>query len=131
MKAVLRLPLLAAALGLAALPAFAHHSFAADYDTSKPLTLRGQVTKVDWMNPHVQFYLDVKDETGKVAHWVFELGSPNALRRDGWTRYSLKPGDEIIVKGCQAKDNSKHGNATTILSSDGKTLLAGHNLISR
>ena len=125
------MPVLAAALGLAVLPAHAHHSFSADYDTSKPLTLRGTVAKVEWMNPHVQFYLNVKDAAGNTAQWIFELGSPNALRRDGWTRYSLKPGDEIIVKGCRAKDNSNHGNATTILSADGQVLLAGHNLISR
>ena len=113
MKVVTRFTVLAAALGLAALSASAHHSFAADYDTSKPLTLRGTVTRVDWMNPHVQFYLDVKDSAGKVAHWVFELGSPNTLRREGWTRYSLKPGDEIVVKGSRAKDNSNHGKVVS------------------
>jgi Family of unknown function (DUF6152) len=116
--------LLAVALGCA-LPLSAHHSFAADYDTSQPLTLTGRVTKVEWMNPHVQFYIDVKDPSGKLTNWVFELGSPNTLMRSGFTRNSLKIGEQITVQGCRAKDNSNQGNATSILSSDGKVLLSG------
>lgn len=77
------------------------------------------------MNPHVRFYLNVKDESGKVTTWDFELGSPNTLLRSGWNRNSLKIGDEITVKGCRAKDNATQGNATTILSNDGKVLLSG------
>ena len=114
-----------AALGLSALPSFAHHSFSADYDTSKPITLHGRVTKVDWMNPHVLFYMDVRDASGRLTNWQFELGSPNTLMRAGWTRHTLKAGDEITVKGSRAKDNSNQGNATAILSSDGRVLLSG------
>lgn len=115
---------LAIALG-SALPLSAHHSFAADYDASKPLTLTGRVTKIEWMNPHVRFYMEVKDASGKVTNWEFELGSPNALMRSGWTRNSLKVGEQITVQGCRAKDSSNQGNATSIESSDGKILLSG------
>ncbi len=112
-------------LSVITLPALAHHSFAADYDASKPITLHGTVTKIDWMNPHVRFFLDVKDDSGMVTNWAFELGSPNTLMRSGWRRDSLKPGDEVTVKGSQAKDSSNQGNATSILSRDGKVLLSG------
>lgn len=108
-----------------ALPLAAHHSFAADYDVSRPLTLTGTVTEVEWMNPHVLFYMDVKDASGQVTNWAFELGSPNTLMRSGWTRNTLKTGQQITVKGCRAKDHSNQGNATSIYSSDGKVLLSG------
>ena len=74
-------------------PALAHHAFAAEYDASKPVKLTGTVTKVEWTNPHTWFYLDVKDVSGKVTNWGFEMGSPNGLMRQGWTRNSIKPGD--------------------------------------
>ena len=126
---------LALQLSVIALPALAHHSFGADYDASKPITLQGTVTKIEWMNPHVRFYLDVRDPSGKVTNWAFELGSPNTLMRSGWRRDSLKPGDEITVKGSRAKDSSNQGNATSILSRDGKIVLSGvsggGNLVAR
>ena len=81
---------LLAVLGLSALPALAHHSFAAEYDAKKPIDLTGTVTKIEWMNPHARFYMDVKDDAGKVTNWEFELGSPNGLMRQGWTRNSMK-----------------------------------------
>lgn len=109
---------------LLAVPALAHHSFAADYDASKPITLQGTVSRVEWMNPHVRFYLHVKNESGGVTNWSFELGSPNTLKRSGWTRNSLKIGDEVTVKGCRARDSANQGNATSILSRDGKALLS-------
>lgn len=109
----------------ATIPALAHHSLAADYDTSKPITVHGAVTKVEWMNPHVRFFLAEKDDSGKVTNWEFELGSPNTLMRSGWTRESLKTGAEITVKGVRSKDSSNLGNATSILSSDGEVLLSG------
>jgi hypothetical protein len=117
--------LLAAALLAAAIPCAAHHSFAADYDASKPVVLHGTVTRIEWMNPHVRFHLEVKDESGKMTNWDFELGSPNTLLRSGWNRNSLKIGEEITVQGCRAKDSATQGNATTILSGDGKVLLSG------
>ena len=117
--------LLLASLLVIALPVLAHHSFAADYDASKPITLRGTVTKFEWMNPHARFSMDVKDDSGGVTRWEFELGSPNTLMKSGWTRNSLKIGDEVVVKGCRSKDYSNQGNATSILSGDGKIVLSG------
>ena len=128
MTSRIRFLILVLQFGAAGVPSFAHHSFAADYDASKPVLLRGTVTRVAWVNPHVRFYIDVKDEFGRVTNWDFELGSPNTLMRSGWTRNSLKIGEEITVKGCRAKDSATQGNATTILSSDGKVLLAGQDL---
>src|ERR1017187_7193584 len=117
---------LAAALGMTALPALAHHSFAAEYDNKKPVSLTGTVTKVEWMNPHARFYLDVKDEkTGTVSNWEFELGSPNGLMRQGWTRNSMKLGDSVSVDGSLAKDGSNLANARTVKLSDGRKLFAG------
>jgi hypothetical protein len=116
---------LAAVLGLAAVPALAHHSFAAEYDAAKPVTLTGTVTKVEWMNPHARFYIDVKDDAGKVTNWEFELGSPNGLMRRGWTRNSLKQGDTVTVDGSLAKDGSSLANARTIKLADGRKVFAG------
>jgi hypothetical protein len=125
MKKLPYLLILASELCIIASPVLAHHSFAADYDASKPITVRGAVTKVEWMNPHVRFFLAEKDNSGKVTNWEFELGSPNMLMRSGWTRESLKAGAEITVKAVRSKDSSNLGNATSILSSDGKVLLSG------
>jgi Family of unknown function (DUF6152) len=114
-----------AGVGLMLAPAFGHHSFAAEYDSTKPMTATGEVTKVEWMNPHARFYVDVKDEAGKVTNWEFELGSPNGLMRQGWTRNSLKVGDMISVEGYMAKDGSKLANARTVKLSDGRKVFAG------
>lgn len=110
---------------LAAAPAFAHHSFAAEYDSAKPVTLKGTVTKMEWMNPHARFYVDVKDESGNVTNWELELGSPNGLMRRGWTRNSLKPGDNVIIEGYLAKDGSKLANARNVTLADGRKIFAG------
>lgn len=112
-------------LALGAVPALAHHSFAAEYDSSKPVTVKGAVTKMEWQNPHARFYVDVTDEAGKVTNWEFELGSPNGLMRRGWTRNSLKPGDSVTIEGYLAKDGSKLANARNVTLGDGRKIFAG------
>src|ERR1051326_5591547 len=114
-----------AGLALASLPVLAHHSFAAEYDAAKPVTLKGTVTKVEWMNPHARFYIDVKDDAGSVTNWEFELGSPNGLMRAGWTRNSLKQGDVVSVSGSLAKDGSHLANARNVTLADGRKVFAG------
>ena len=118
---------LAAVLGLllTAAPVLAHHSFAAEFDASKPLKLTGTVTKLEWTNPHTWFFVDVKGEDGKITNWGFEMGSPNGLMRAGWTRNSMKAGDMVTVEASRAKDGSNTANARTVtLASTGKTLFA-------
>ena len=110
---------------LAAVPVVAHHSFAAEFDATQPLKLTGAVTKIAWMNPHTWFSIDVTDEAGKVTNWGWEMGSPNALMRAGWTRNTMKIGDLVTVEGSRAKDGSHHANArVVILTSTGKRLFA-------
>lgn len=113
-------------LALAPAAASAHHSFAAQYDASQPVTLQGVITKVEWMNPHTFFYIDVTDEkTKKTTNWAMEMGSPNGLMRQGWTRNSMKVGDKVTVEGSLAKDGSPTGNARTVmLEATGKRLFA-------
>jgi hypothetical protein len=107
-------------------PVIAHHAFAAEFDADKPVKLTGAVTKLDWTNPHAWIYIDVKDETGKVANWGFELASPNGLMRSGWTRFSLKPGDVVTIEGTRAKNGSNNANAqAVILANTGQKLFAG------
>jgi hypothetical protein len=115
-----------AGLGLLApTGAFAHHSFAAEYDAKKPVSLKGTVSKVEWTNPHARFYVDVKDESGAVQTWNLELASPNVLIRNGWTRHSLNVGDQVTVEGAQAKDGSQMANARSVVLADGKKVFAG------
>jgi Family of unknown function (DUF6152) len=114
---------LAAGVLMAATPMLAHHSFSAEYDGAKRVTLKGIVSKVDWMNPHVYFYIDVKDDSGAITNWALEMGPPNGLQRSGWTRNTMKVGDEVIVDGTLAKDGSKQANArSVIMASTGKKL---------
>jgi hypothetical protein len=105
--------------------AIAHHSFAAEFDSAKKLKLTGTVTKVQWRNPHIYFFVDVKGEDGKIYNWAMELGSPNGLMRRGWTRDSLKIGDLVTVEGARARDNSYKGNATSVVMADGKKMFNG------
>ena len=112
---------------LAARPGVAHHAFAAEFDSDKPVKLTGAVTRLDWTNPHAWIYVDIKDESGKVANWGFELASPNGLMRNGWTRFSLKPGDVVTIEGSRAKNGSTNANAQSVITSTGQKLFAGAN----
>jgi DNA/RNA endonuclease YhcR with UshA esterase domain len=125
MRAKLGILLVGAGLMITAAPVFAHHSFAAEYDATKPVDVKGVVTKVEWTNPHARFYVDVKDEKGTVTNWNFELASPNVLSRNGWTRHSLKEGDTISVQGSKAKDGANLANARTVTLADGRKVFAG------
>ena len=109
----------------AAAQLFAHHSFAAEFDANKRVTLTGTVTKVDWRNPHIYVYLNVKDDNGKVTEWACEGGPPNVLLREGWTRNSVKEGDEVTIDGAVAKDGSKRCNSRSVNLADGRKVFAG------
>src|SRR5881394_1501030 len=122
MKSRVLAVLVALAVVASAMPVFAHHSFAAEFDSTKPVNLTGVVTKVEWMNPHTYFYVDVKDpQTGKVQNWACEMGSPNGLTRQGWTRNTLHVGMVVAFEGTRAKDGSNRANARDV-TVDGKKL---------
>jgi len=125
MKRMSVLILAAGLWGLAARPLSAHHSFAAEYDAAKPVTVTGTVTRVEWTNPHARIYLDAKDENGQVVNWDFELGPPNGLMRRGWTRNSLKPGHVVTIAGFMSKTAPHGANARTVKLSDGRQVFAG------
>jgi hypothetical protein len=115
-----------AGLMLAALPMAAHHSFAAEYDSTKRVTLTGKFTKMDWVNPHSWIHMEAMNPaSGKVETWDIETGPPNTLYRNGWRKDAIKPGDEIVVTGAVAKNGSNTVNAQSVKTPDGKTLLAG------
>jgi hypothetical protein len=124
-----KLVLLCAVVGLfvigRAAPTSAHHAFAAEFDANKPVRFEGTVTKMQWTNPHVWIYVDVKKPDGKIENWAFEAGTPNVLFRRGFTKNSLATGTKVIVDGYQSKDGSKRANGRDITLADGRTLFLG------
>jgi hypothetical protein len=111
--------------GLVATATDAHHSFAAQYDANQQVTLKGTITKVEWMNPHTYFYVDVADDTGKILNWAVEGGAPNVLYREGWKPTTLKEGDRVTILGSRARNGSPLVNALSFQLPDGRCVFAG------
>ena len=106
-------------------PVAAHHAFAAEYDGSKPVKLRGTVTEMEWINPHSWIHIDVKNPDGTISKWLIEAGAPNSLIRRGWNKNSLLPGTEILVEGFQAKDGELRANGRDVTFADGRKMFVG------
>src|SRR5437879_6149688 len=110
---------------LAVIPVYAHHPFAAEYDSNKPVTVMGTITKIDWENPHAHLYIDVKGDNGETEHWTMELGNPQKLENNGWKKDMVKMGEMVSVSGWKARDGSNHANVNTVTMPNGKKLAAG------
>jgi hypothetical protein len=111
-------------------PALAHHGFSVEFDKDNPITLTGSVTKFEFMNPHIYFYLDVKGKDGKTVNWAFEGGPPNVIYRQGWRKDTLKPGDVVTVKGFRAKDGTHLAACATVKLPDGREVSAGSGAVA-
>jgi hypothetical protein len=125
MNSRLRVWALGVGLGLLPVAAFAHHSFAAEYDSNQPISLKGTVVTMEWVNPHSWLHIAVKDEAGKTVEWRCETAPPNMLYRQGWRKNSLKEGDVVTVEGFRAKDNSATMSARSVTTGDGHKMFAG------
>ncbi len=121
----MRLKTVFAGLLVAVLPALAHHSFSAEYDSNQPVTLKGTLTKVEWTNPHGWIYIDVKNDDGKVTSWAVEFGAPNALLRRGLRKSDFPAGVELVVNGYRARSGSPTINGTSVKFPDGRNLFTG------
>ena len=114
------------AMTVAAVPVTAHHSFAAEFDAAQPITIKGKVTKIEWQNPHVYYYVDVPDAGGTVVNWAIEVGAPNGLYRAGWRKDSLKIGDQVTVEAFRAKAGGPHANGASVILANGKKVFSGN-----
>lgn len=117
---------LIASLSATAVPLLAHHSFAAEYDSAKPIKVTGTVTRVEWLNPHIWFYVDVKDEKGNVVNWAFSGGAPGQLMRRGITKDVIQPGMTVVVEGFMAKDGSHNANGSKVTFADGSSVFTAN-----
>ena len=115
---------------VASAPLVAHHAFSAEFDQSKPVKLAGEITKLEWTNPHAWLFIDVKTPDGKVTNWRFEMGAPNALLRAGWSRNDIKPGTAVTISGFMARAGGSVGNAFQVRLPDGRDLFAASSLKS-
>jgi hypothetical protein len=116
------------ALVSAALPAFAHHAFSAEFDQAKPVKVAGEISRLEWTNPHAWLFVDSKDKDGKAVTWRFEMGAPNALLRAGWSKSDIKPGTQVTVSGFLARSGGSVGNAFQVRLPDGRDLFAASSL---